>query len=110
MTASCAASVYASAPRGRRRSSSWDVSTDRSTPRDANSSASSRSTKALTFDAKPTDKFGDVCTRFFKEIKAQRSVEEVERCIRRDLIPQWGNKPIGSITKQDVRSVVNAIK
>jgi integrase len=65
---------------------------------------------ALKADLKPTDKFGSVAEQYFKHIAKQRRAYEVERTIRRELLPDWQNKPIGTITKADVRSVVNAVK
>jgi integrase len=66
--------------------------------------------RALKFDARPSDKLNDVADRFFKHIQRQRRAEEVERCIRRDVMTQLGGKQIGSITRDEVRSVVNAAK
>jgi integrase len=66
--------------------------------------------RALKFDARPSDKLNDVADRFFKHIQRQRRAEEVERCIRRDVLTQLGGKQIGSITRDEVRSVVNAVK
>jgi Arm DNA-binding domain len=47
--------------------------------------------KALTFDAKPSDKLSDVAERFFEYISKQRRAEEVERCIRREVLAQLGS-------------------
>jgi integrase len=66
--------------------------------------------RALKFDARPSDKFGSVAEQYFEHIKRQRRAEEVERCIRRDLMTRWESKAIGSITKADVREVVEAVK
>lgn len=66
--------------------------------------------RALKFDARPSDKFGDVAERFFEHIKRQRRAEEVERCIRRDLLPRWETKAIGSITKRDVVDAIDVVK
>jgi integrase len=65
---------------------------------------------AIKADMRRTDKFGDVAESYFEHIAKQRRATEVERTIRRELLPSWQSKPIGTITKADVRSVVNAIK
>ncbi|HEY7243580.1 MAG TPA: tyrosine-type recombinase/integrase [Xanthobacteraceae bacterium] len=66
--------------------------------------------RALRFDARPSDKFATVAEAYFKHIAKQRRAYEVERCIRRDLLPDWENKAIGSITKRDVVEAVDAVK
>ena len=65
--------------------------------------------RALKADMRPTDKFGDVAERFFEHIQRQRRAAEVERTIRRELIPKWENRAVGTIAKSDVREVVQAI-
>jgi integrase len=65
--------------------------------------------RALKFDAKPSDKFGAVAEHYFKHIAKQRRAWEVERTIRRELMPQWENKQLATITRQDVIDAVKAI-
>jgi integrase len=66
--------------------------------------------RALKFDARPSDKFGAVAEQYFQHIQKQRRAYEVERTIRRELFPRWENKQLASITRQDVRQVIDAIK
>jgi len=66
--------------------------------------------KALSFDPKPTDKLAMIAERYFAHIKPQRRAFEIDRCIRRELLPLWGEKQIGTITKRDVVDVIEAIK
>jgi integrase len=54
-------------------------------------------------------KFGDVCTDWFKHIRHQRRADDAERIVRKRL-KDWWSKPIASITKQDVRDAVGAVK
>jgi integrase len=64
---------------------------------------------ALKADMRPTGKFGDVCDDYFKHIAKHRRSWDVERTMRRVLIPEWGNKQLAAITRQDVIDVVKAI-
>jgi integrase len=67
--------------------------------------------KARNYQApKHSDTFGEVANRFFAHIATLRRGYEVERSIRRELMPRWGNKPIANITRRDVIEVVDAIK
>jgi integrase len=64
---------------------------------------------ALKADMRPTGKFGDVCEDYFKRIAKHRRAWDVERTMRRELMPKWENKQIAAITRQDVIDVVNAV-
>lgn len=61
-------------------------------------------------DPHSSDTFGDVAERYFHHIQRQRRGSESERCIRRELLPQWGSRPISSITKRDMIAAVDAVK
>lgn len=67
--------------------------------------------KARNFDKQPvrSDTFGEVAKTFFVQIKRLERSHEIERAIRRDLMPRWANKPIASITRRDVIEVVDTI-
>jgi integrase len=56
---------------------------------------------------KREDLFAAVCDRFFAHIAPLRRAHEVERDIRRELIPRWGNRPISDISKRDVLAVID---
>jgi integrase len=60
--------------------------------------------------AKPTDKFEVVAESYIRHIKAQRRALDVERCIRREFIKRWGDRPIGAITKGDLLKVIDEAK
>lgn len=54
--------------------------------------------------------FGAVAEEFLKRhVKGQRRGADVERDVRRELIPAWGTKPITEITRRDVVTVVESI-
>jgi integrase len=59
--------------------------------------------QCITFEAVAEDFIRD-------KLPTERSGREVERDIRRELIPKWGGRPIVDITPLDVRNVVKAIK
>jgi integrase len=65
--------------------------------------------RALKADIRRTDKFGSVAEDYFKYIAKHRRAWDVERTMRRELLPKWENKQLAAITKQDVIDVVNAI-
>jgi integrase len=44
------------------------------------------------------------------KLPGERKGPEVERDVRRDLIPAWGTRPITEITPHDVRAVIKAVK
>jgi integrase len=53
--------------------------------------------------------FGVVAEDFIREkLPGERKRKEIERDIRRDLMPRWQHKPIGAITDLDVLTVVKA--
>jgi integrase len=53
--------------------------------------------------------FGAVAEDFIREkLPGERKGKDVEREIRRDLMPRWGDKPISSITDFDVLAVIKA--
>jgi integrase len=58
--------------------------------------------------AKPSDKFETVAETYIRHIQSQRRAGDAERCIRREFIKRWGDKPIGSITKDDLLEVTDA--
>jgi integrase len=64
---------------------------------------------ALKADMRSTGKFADVCEDYFKRIAKHRRGWDVERTMRRELLPLWQNKQLSSITRQDVIDVVKAI-
>jgi hypothetical protein len=52
-------------------------------------------------------KFAAVAHRFLSRIAHQRRAGDVERFLRRVLIPVWGERPISSITRLDVVELVS---
>jgi integrase len=55
--------------------------------------------------------FTAVAEDFFREkLPSERKGKEVERAIRRELMPRLGNKPIADVTEADVLFVVRSIK
>jgi hypothetical protein len=55
--------------------------------------------------------FAAVAEDFIKEkLPSERKGREVERDIRRELIPAWGRRPIADIAPLDVRNVIKAVK
>jgi integrase len=55
--------------------------------------------------------FTAVAEDFIKDkLPAERKGREVELEIRREFLPQWGNRPVTEITALDVRNVVKAVK
>jgi hypothetical protein len=42
-------------------------------------------------------------------VKGQRKAKDTEREIRKELIAVWGERPIASITREDVVTIVDAI-
>jgi hypothetical protein len=54
-----------------------------------------------------TTTFAAVVGDFIREkLPAERKAKDVEREIRRDLMPKWKDKPIASITALDILAVV----
>jgi integrase len=56
--------------------------------------------------------FASVCEIFFFEYLRPRcrTAAKMEVTIRSELIPQWGNRPIASITRDDIEDLIEAIK
>jgi integrase len=55
--------------------------------------------------------FGAVAEDFIADkLRSERKGREVERDIRRDLLPRWGSKPVTEITDLDVLNLVRAKK
>jgi integrase len=55
--------------------------------------------------------FGTVADDFIAEkLPGERSREEVERTIRRVLVPLWGDRPITEITRGDIHDLIDAKK
>ena len=55
--------------------------------------------------------FAAVVEDFIREkLATERKGREVERDIRREFIPAWGNRPIADITALDVRAVVKTVR
>jgi integrase len=55
-------------------------------------------------------KFGPIMEEFIgRHLKGKRKAADVEREIRRELLPAWKNKPITDITRRDVVKLVEAI-
>jgi integrase len=52
--------------------------------------------------------FADVCELYFADMRRRqlRRAHEVEREIRRELMPAWGYRPIGDISRTDIRNVL----
>ncbi len=68
--------------------------------------------KARNFDQQPRirpETFGDVAATFFAHVKRLQRSHEIERAIRRQLMPRWGNRPIASITRRDVIEAVDTL-
>jgi integrase len=60
---------------------------------------------------KQANTFGGVAEAFIAEkLSTERKGKEVEKDIRRDLIPAWGSMPISDITDIDVAAVIEAKK
>lgn len=53
--------------------------------------------------------FGEVAESFFKHIARQRRSAEVERSLRREVM-HWKRRPISSITRHDVLTVVDTVR
>lgn len=47
--------------------------------------------------------------RFIAKHAAQRRWGELERVMRRDIMPEWGDRPVSSVTRRDVIELVDAI-
>jgi hypothetical protein len=60
---------------------------------------------------KRANTFGAVAEDFITEkLPVERKGQEVERDIRREFIPPWGDRPVVEITASDVRAVIKAVK
>ncbi|HJS30659.1 MAG TPA: integrase arm-type DNA-binding domain-containing protein, partial [Alphaproteobacteria bacterium] len=61
-----------------------------------------------------SETFRAVSERFLRQYvrrdKKLRSADEYERIIDFDLLPAWGDRPIGSLTRRDVIDVIEAVK
>jgi integrase len=56
------------------------------------------------------DTFAVVAEQFIAmKLPSQRKGWRVERELRREVLPHWGTRPIGSITRRDVRELIQAI-
>jgi integrase len=67
--------------------------------------------KLLEEQRKVQTTFAAVAEDFIREkLPAERKGKEVQRDIRRDLIPAWGRRPITDITRGDVIAVIRAKK
>jgi integrase len=54
--------------------------------------------------------FGAVAESFIsRHVATKRTAHAIERLIRRELIPRWGERPIASIVRADVISLIDAI-
>jgi hypothetical protein len=55
--------------------------------------------------------FGAVMEEFLtRHVKGQRKARDVEREMRKDLLPRWKHKPLSEITRRDVTVMVDALK
>jgi integrase len=55
--------------------------------------------------------FGAVIEEYLKRhVAGKRKAKDVEREIRKELLPRWRNKPLASITRKDVTQLVDEIK
>ncbi len=64
--------------------------------------AARRTAEAYTVDSVVADWFK-------RDQDGNRTVEEVRRAFKKDILPAWGNRPIASITRPDVIAVLDAI-
>jgi integrase len=54
--------------------------------------------------------FSTVAEKLFAtKLKAQRRGHVVERTIRNELLPHWGNRPIGEISHRDIRELIDGV-
>jgi hypothetical protein len=54
--------------------------------------------------------FGAVAEEFIKRhVARKRSARNIELLVRRELIPRWGDKPIGDVSRRDVVNLMNEI-
>jgi integrase len=53
-------------------------------------------------------RFAKVCEDWFPEIKKQRKAAAVERAVRREFIPLWGDWPVTEITTINIRDAIKA--
>jgi integrase len=54
--------------------------------------------------------FANVAENFIvRHVRSKRTARAIERLIRRELIPRWGERPIASITRADVIALVDEI-
>ena len=58
---------------------------------------------------KQTNTFAAAAEAYIKTLDGKRTASEIERDIRRVLIPKWGDTPVADITRQDVREVIQGI-
>jgi integrase len=58
----------------------------------------------------PSTSFADVAREWLERDQAgNKSAPAVRRIVERELIPAWGNRPIGEIGRRDVRDLIDAI-
>jgi integrase len=60
-------------------------------------------------EPKRPNTFASVAEAFFVHIKRLKRSHEIERGIRRELMPRWHDRPIASITKRDVIDAIDAV-
>jgi len=60
--------------------------------------------------AEKASTFGAVAEAFIaRHLASKRTARHIERLIRRELIPRWGERPISSVTRADVIALVDEI-
>jgi len=65
--------------------------------------------KVLNYHRPSTVRFGDIAELFIERIQHQRRAFDVERYIRRELLPRWADRSVSEITKRDVVEAVGAV-
>jgi integrase len=66
--------------------------------------------KARAAAAERTRTFAAVAESFIaRHVRSKRSARKIELLIRRTLIPRWGERPIGAITRADVIGLIDEI-
>lgn len=65
---------------------------------------------ALTSDGWPRDSFGTLAERYIRQdLKGLRRGWEVERIVRRELLPHWGNRPLAELRRRDAIERIDAL-
>lgn len=73
-------------------------------------SADKRAAKAAQTVDPDRDKFASVVELFVaRHLRAKRSGAEVERILRREVVPVWGDRNIGEIGRRDAIEVIDAV-